>query len=85
MELAVIVILLHDDIGGVQPVHPSRHSLIVLALAGDGVHQHGAVNIRAAEQTDGLDNAGTDPVGLQRQGDGYGKGCRWEDNGACTG
>ena len=37
---------------------------IILALAGDGVHQNGARNIGAAEQADGLDHPGTDPPGV---------------------
>ena len=63
MVLAVIVVLLHDDIRGIQPVHPGGHILIILALAVDGVHQHGALHIRTAEEADALDDPGADPVG----------------------
>ena len=63
VELAVIVILLHDDVGGIQPIHPGGHILVILALAVDGVHQHGALHIRAAEKPDALDDPGADPVG----------------------
>ena len=61
---AVVVILLHDQVGDVQGVYPGGHLLIVLALAGDGVHQHGPLDVRAAEQADGLDHPGGDPPGV---------------------
>ena len=63
VELAVVVILIHDDVGGVQPVHPGGHILVILALAADGVHQHGALHVRTAEKPDALDDPGADPVG----------------------
>ena len=61
--LPVVIVLLHDDVGGVHPVHPAGHFLIVLAFAGDGVDQHGALHVRAAEEADGLDQTGAHPVG----------------------
>ena len=60
---AVIIILIHDDIGGVYPVHPGGNVGIVFAFAGDGIDQHRALNIRAAEQPDAFDDAGADPIG----------------------
>ena len=59
---AVIVVLVHDDIGGIHPIHPTGDLLVIFALAGDGVDQHGALDIRSAEQANGLDDAGADPV-----------------------
>ena len=44
-------------------IHPVGHFLIVLALTGDGIHQHGTLNIRTAEESDGLDHSGADPIG----------------------
>ena len=63
---AVVVVLLHDDVGGVYPVHPTGDFFIVSALAGDGIHQNGALDVRAAEEADGLDDAGADPIGCAR-------------------
>ena len=57
---AVVIILLHDQFGGVDVIHPVGHvaGLVVGALAGDGVHQHGTDDITAAEQTDGVADTG---------------------------
>ena len=63
MVLAVVVVLLDDELRRVDMVHPGRRLLIVCALAGDGVHQHRAVVVRAAEEADGLLLLGADPVG----------------------
>ena len=63
MVHAVEVILLHDDVIGIHPVHPVGNLLVVLAFAGDGVHQHRAFHVRAAEQADGPHNPGADPIG----------------------
>ncbi len=60
---AVIVVLLDDQVGGIDVIHPRgdiRH-VVVHRLAGDGVHQRRAGDIRAAEQADGAVDAGTDP------------------------
>ena len=60
---AVVVVLLGDEIGVVEVIHPRRHLLIVLALTGDGVDQHAALHIHAAEEADGLYKPCADPVG----------------------
>ena len=62
----MIVILLHDQLRGKHVVHPAGDigQLIVGAFTGDGVHQHRTLDIVTAEQADGLDNAGGDPVGV---------------------
>ena len=66
LVLTIIVILLDQQIGGVHPVHPVGDfgRGIVGAFAGDGIHQHGALYVGTAEQTDGLDDTGTDPPGI---------------------
>ncbi len=61
---AVVIVLLHNQIRVIHVVHPVGDLLVVLALPGNGVHQHGALDVRAAEEADGLDHAGADPVGL---------------------
>ena len=61
---AVIVVLLHNEVGGIQGVHPGGHLLHILALPGHGVHQHRAPDVRAAEQANGLDHPGGDPPGM---------------------
>ena len=63
---AVVVVLLHDQLGGVDVIHPVGHvaGLVVGALAGDGVHQHGTDDITAAEQADGVADPGADPPGV---------------------
>ena len=65
MVHAVIVILLHDKLGVIEVIHPGGDvgGVIVLALAGDGVDQYAALHVCAAEEADGLDNPGADPVG----------------------
>ena len=60
---AIVVVLLDDQVGGVDAVHPGGDLLIIRTLAGDGVHQHRAVDVGTAEQADGFDHAGADPVG----------------------
>ena len=60
---AVVIVLLHDEVGGVDPVHPVGHVLVIGALAGDGVHQNRALDVGAAEQADGLDHPAAHPVG----------------------
>ena len=60
---AVVVVLLHDEFGVVHMVYPAGDIFIVSALAGDGVHQHSPLDVRAAEEADGLDHPGADPVG----------------------
>ena len=37
---------------------------MVLAFTGDGVHQHGTLDVHAAEQPDALDHPGGDPEGV---------------------
>ena len=59
----VVVVLGHDELGVVEVIHPGGDLLAVLALPGDGVDQHRAPHVRAAEEADGLDDPGTDPVG----------------------
>ena len=56
-------VLLHDELRHIQLIHPGGNLLVILALACDGVHQHGAANVRAAEEADGLHHPGADPVG----------------------
>ena len=63
-QSAVVVILLHDELGHIQGVHPGGDLLVILALAGDGVHQHCALDVRAPEQADGLYHPGGDPPGV---------------------
>ncbi len=62
-EGSVIVILGNDQVGGIDPVHPRRHFLVINALAGDRVNQNRSVVVGAAEQADGLLQLGADPVG----------------------
>ena len=47
--LSVIVVLLHNQFSGIQTVNPSGNFLVILAFAGDGVDQHSAIDISAAE------------------------------------
>ena len=63
---AVVVILLGEEGGGVEVVHPGGHVLgvVVSALAGDGIYQHRAAHVPAAEQADALDHLGGDPPGV---------------------
>ena len=60
---AVIVVLIDDQLRGVHMIHPGGRLLVILALAGDGVDQHGAVVVHAAEQSDGLFLLRAHPVG----------------------
>ena len=59
----MVVILLDDDIGGINAVHPFGNFFIILALAGEGVSENCAADIGAGEEADALDYAGADPVG----------------------
>ena len=61
----MIVILLHDEVGGIDIVHPGRDivDVVVLALAGDGIAEYGALDVGAAEEANGPDDPGGDPVG----------------------
>ena len=63
---AVVVVLLDNQVGGIHMVHPLGHivHLVVGALAADGIHQHGADNVRTAEQTDGAADTRAHPVGI---------------------
>ena len=61
---SVIIVLLHNQIRVIDVVHPVGDLLIILALPGNGVHQNGPLDVRAAEEADGLHHAGADPVGL---------------------
>ena len=65
---AVEVILLHNKLSGIDMIHPSGHirHIVVDALARHRIHQHGADNICAAKEADGLIHAGADPVGVTR-------------------
>ena len=63
MVHAVVVVLLDDEVGGVQVIHPGGNLLVVLALAGDGVDQHRAADVHTAKETDLPDHTGTDPEG----------------------
>ncbi len=65
-QSAVVVVLLHNQSGDVEGVNPVGDLLVVLAFAGDGVHQHGALDVHAAEQADPLDHPGGDPPGMAR-------------------
>ena len=62
----MVVVLLHNEGGGVHVVHPGGHvgDVVVGALSGDGVDQHRALDVPAAEQADGLDDPGGNPPGL---------------------
>ena len=62
----MVVVLLHNQVGGIDIVHPARHigDVAVGALAGDGVAQHRALDVSAAEQADGLDHPGGNPPGV---------------------
>ena len=59
----MVVVLLHNEAGRIHVVHPGGHLLVVGALAGDGVHQDGPLDVGAAEEADGLDHPGGDPPG----------------------
>ena len=59
----IVVVLLDDEPGGIEVVHPGGNLLIVLALAVDGVDQHRALHVHPAEKADGLHQPGADPVG----------------------
>ena len=63
-QSAMIVILLHDEVGHIEGVHPGGDLFVVGAFSGHGVHQHGALDIGAAEQADALDHPGGDPPGM---------------------
>ena len=63
-QRAVIVVLLHDERGEVNSVHPLRDLFMVGAFAGNSVHEHRSPDIRASKKTDGLDHTGTDPPGI---------------------
>ena len=63
MVHAVVVVLLDNEAGGVEIVHPVGDLLIVGALPRNGVDQHRALHVRAAEQADGPHQTGADPVG----------------------
>ena len=64
-EGTVIVVLLHDQVGVVKVIHPGGDvvGVAVGTLAADGIQQHGALDVGAAEKADGLLNAGGDPIG----------------------
>ena len=59
----MVVVLLHDQLGGKDVIHPVGHAarLVVGALAGDGVDQHRADDVPPAEQADGVAHTGADP------------------------
>ena len=63
---AVVVVLADDQLGGEHVVHPLRHvrHVVIAVLAGDGVHQHGADDVRAAEEAHGAGHPGADPPGI---------------------
>ena len=63
---AVVVVLLDDQLGSVDMVHPVGHvsHIVIHTLAADGVHQHSAGDVGAAEEADGLINAGANPIGV---------------------
>ena len=63
MVLTVVVVLLNDQLGGVDVVDPCGRLFIIFALARDGVDKHRTVVVRAAEKTDSLFLLGADPVG----------------------
>ena len=58
---AMVVVLLNQQVGIIDPIHPVGHLLHILGLAGDGVDQHGTLRVRAAEQADALHQPGADP------------------------
>ena len=66
MIQAVVVVLLEYELRGEHAVHPHRDLLDVqiLALARDGVHEHGAYGVLPAEEADALGDDCGDPVGL---------------------
>lgn len=47
---SVIIVLLHNQIRVIDVVHPVGDLLIILALPGNGVHQNGPLDVRAAEE-----------------------------------
>ena len=58
------VVLVHDDVWVVHPIHPGGHVLFIVGvLAGNGVDQNGATDVLAAKEADGLIYSGADPVG----------------------
>ena len=50
MVHSVIIVLLHNQIRVIDVVHPVGDLLIILALPGNGVHQNGPLDVRAAEE-----------------------------------
>ena len=62
----MVVILFHNQVGGVEVVHPGGDLFQILRLAGDGVDQNGPLNVGAAEQANGFDDARCNPPGLAR-------------------
>ena len=60
----MVIVLLHNEAGGVQIVYPGGDLLIIGALSGDGVDQYRAVDVGTAEQADGLYHPGSDPPRL---------------------
>ena len=67
------VVLVHDDVWVVHPIHPGGHVFFIVGvLAGNGVDQNGATDILAAKEADGtcklqrvLVGGETRPVALQ--------------------
>ena len=62
----MVIILLENQLRRIHMVHPVRHisGIVIVMLAGNRVHQHGPVNICAAEQADGLAHPGANPEGV---------------------
>ena len=63
-QLAMEVVLVHDDVWVVHPIHPGGHVFFIVGvLAGDRIDQNGATDVLAAKEADGLIYSGADPVG----------------------
>ena len=60
---AIVIVLIHNDLGRVNAIYPGRNIGIVLAFAGNGIDQYRPLNIGAAKQANPLDNAGANPIG----------------------
>ena len=58
----MIIILLHDQLGRIQPVNPGWNFFVILTFAGDSVNQDSAIDIRTAEQADGFFQFGANPI-----------------------
>ena len=60
-EGPMVIILLHDQVGIVEGVHPGGNLLVIPAFTAHRIDQNRAPDIGSAEQSDRLDEAGRNP------------------------